>query len=69
MQKMRLFLLCALFLLLTFFVFRRAEAAQVNIANFLDKGKKTVWTTSPADFQKNNGSKAIYNVISQIIPL
>lgn len=43
-----------------FSVFCATEAARMNIADFLDKAQQTVWTTTPPDFQKNNGSKAIY---------
>ncbi|MBU8901757.1 MAG: hypothetical protein KOO69_03370, partial [Victivallales bacterium] len=42
------------------FVFYRADAAQMNIATFLEKNKSAVWTTSPKNFQKKNGSKSIY---------
>jgi len=59
-KNIRTFLICLLFLLSTFSVFYRAEAAQINIADFLNKGGKTVWTTSPANFQKKNGSKYMY---------
>ena len=56
MKNIKNFLICLLFLLSVFSVF----AAPVNIADFLDKGKETAWTTSPAKFIKNNGSKYMY---------
>lgn len=48
------------YFILFFSVFYRADAAPVNIADFLEKNKETAWTTSPEDFQKKNGSKSIY---------
>ena len=60
MKNIRSPLICVLFLALLFSVFYTVKAARVNIAHFLDKSKKDTWMTSPADFQKNNGSRAIY---------
>ncbi len=36
------------------------NAAQVNIADFLQKSQKNAWTTSPNIFKKQNGSKYMY---------
>ena len=49
-----------LFFLLFYSIFCMVDAAQVNIATFLEKHKSAVWTISPEDFQKKNGSKSIY---------
>lgn len=36
------------------------EAAQVNIADFIEKSREKAWTMSPEDFKKNNGSDYMY---------
>jgi len=49
-----------LFFILLFSFLRGADAAKISISDFLQKNKATAWTTSSADFQKNNGSKGMY---------
>jgi hypothetical protein len=54
---MRFFLVSVLIL---FFEISGLDAAQVNIADFLEKSQKNAWTISPDDFKKTNGSEYMY---------